>query len=167
MRQRLLHPGFQVIRRDRLLQESRHDSYRSQGKLAEPTVCGQCGAVYHQGRWQWGISAPSNAHRTSCPACQRVRDHLPAGTVFLEGPFLQTHRSEIEHLVRNEAERQRMGHPLKRVIGFENTDEGLRVSTTDIHLARALGEAVYDAYQGDLEFHYNESEMRVRVYWQR
>lgn len=29
------------------------DPYQSQQKLSEPTVCPQCGAVYHNGRWQW------------------------------------------------------------------------------------------------------------------
>lgn len=167
MSQRSIPPGFQLVRRDRLLQESEHDSYRSKAKLAEPTVCGQCGAAYHEGRWQWGISAPADAQRASCPACQRVHDHYPAGYVLLEGPFLQSHRREIEHLVRNEAARQRAEHPLKRVMALEDSEGGIQVSTTDLHLARAIGEAVFHAYQGELEFHYNPGEMRLRVYWQR
>lgn len=167
MTSRTIPPGFQPVRRDRLLQEAEHDSYRIKGKLPEPTVCSHCGAVYRGGRWQWGISAGAEAHRANCPACQRVHDHCPAGFVSLDGQFLQTHRTEIAHLVRNEAERQRAEHPLKRVMSFEEDESEVRVSTTDIHLARALGEAVHHAYQGDLEFHYNPEQVLLRVHWHR
>jgi len=96
-----------------------------------------------------------------------VQDHYPAGFVFLEGDFLLAHREEIGHLVRNEAERQRAEHPLKRVMAIDESETGLRVSTTDIHLARAIGEAVHHAYQGELEFHYNPEEALLRVHWSR
>lgn len=167
MTTRSIPAGFQRVRRDRLLQEERHDSYKTRGKLAEPTVCPHCGAVFHGGRWQWGISAPDDAQRTSCPACQRVQDHYPAGVVVLEGGFLQSHRDEIKHLVLNEAERERAGHPLKRVMAIEESDSEMRVSTTDMHLARGIGEAVHHAYQGELEFHYNPEDARLRVHWTR
>ena len=29
------------------------DPYQAEQKLHEDTVCPQCGAVYHDGRWQW------------------------------------------------------------------------------------------------------------------
>ena len=41
------------------------------------------------------------------------------------------------------------------------------VTTTDIHLARGIGEALEHAYQGELEFHYNEGENLLRVHWAR
>ncbi|EXI71349.1 MAG TPA: BCAM0308 family protein [Candidatus Accumulibacter phosphatis] len=159
--------GFQQVRRDRLLQEEAHDSYRSKGKLAEPTVCPKCHAVYSRGRWQWGIAAPADAHQVTCPACHRVSDHCPAGHVVLAGDFLQAHHDDIVHLVRNEAERQRAEHPLKRVMAFDDGEGELRLSTTDIHLARAIGEAVHHAYQGTLEFHYNPQELLLHVHWSR
>ncbi len=160
-------PGYQPVRRDRLLQEAEHDSYKARGKFPEPTICSHCGAVFHIGRWQWGITVASDAHRASCPACQRVHDHCPAGYVFLTGAFLQAHHEEIVHLVRNEAERQRAEHPLKRVMAIDEAEVEIQVSTTDLHLARALGEAVHHAYQGELEFHYNPQEMLLCVHWSR
>ncbi len=167
MSSRTIPPGYQPVRRDRLLQEAEHDSYKTRGKLPEPTICAHCGAVFHAGRWQWGVTVSADAHRASCPACQRVQDHYPAGFVFLEGVFLQTHHVEILHLVRNEAERQRAEHPLNRVMDIDETASEVRVSTTDVHLARAIGEAVHHAYQGELEFHYSPEEVRLRVHWSR
>jgi hypothetical protein len=41
------------------------------------------------------------------------------------------------------------------------------VSTTDPHLARALGKAVHHAYRGKLEFHYSRDQNLLRVHWMR
>ena len=38
--------GFHPIRRDRLPLETVMDSYKAKGKLSEPTVCPDCGAVF-------------------------------------------------------------------------------------------------------------------------
>jgi len=38
---------------------------------------------------------------------------------------------------------------------------------SDPHLARDVGEALHSAYQGDLDYHYQEGEFLLRVSWQR
>lgn len=158
-------PGFHpILRHDRLLQEQVHDAYKVKGKLPEPTVCPECGAVFHQGRWQWG-EAPAGAHSETCPACHRIHDHFPAGFLTLEGSFFQSHREEIMHLVRNHEQRERAEHPLQRIMAVDEQDDSVLVTTTDIHLARGIGEALHHAYQGELEFHYNPEENLLRVHW--
>lgn len=158
--------GFHPVRRDRLIREREHDTYKSRGKLPEPTVCPGCGAVYHRGRWQWG-ARPSGAHEQMCPACHRIHDRFPAGFVHLSGDFLAQHRDEIMHLARNEAEREGAEHPLERMMDVEDEDGGVLVTTTSIHLARRIAEAVADAYAGELEFHYNDEEKLLRAHWRR
>lgn len=162
--------GFRSVQRDKLpksaFQERVQDTYKTKGKLPEPTVCPECGAIYHKGRWQW-LPRPDRAHEQLCPACHRVHDQLPAGYVTLAGEFLGQHRDEILHLVRNHAEKARTEHPLERIIAVGDHDGGVMVTTTDIHLARGIGEALEHAYQGELEFHYNENENLLRVHWQR
>lgn len=157
-------PGFHPVRHDRLLQEQVHDAYKSRGKLHEPTVCTQCGAVFHEGHWQWG-AAPAGAHEETCPACHRIHDHYPAGFVTLGGDFFHAHRDEIMHLVHNHEQRERREHPLQRIMAVEDQGSEVLVTTTDIHLARGIGEAVHHAYQGELEFHYNPQENLLRVHW--
>ena len=166
MKLRPLPPGFRRIRRDRQIQELVHDTYKSRSKLAEPTVCPDCGAIFHEGRWQ-RLPAPAEAHRERCPACHRIHDKFPAGYVMLEGDFLGKHGDEVLQLLRHVESRETAEHPLQRIMDVTREDGGLTVTTTDPHLARALGEAVYHAYRGKLEFHYNPDENLLRVHWAR
>jgi NMD protein affecting ribosome stability and mRNA decay len=160
--------GFrQISRRDSMFEERVHDAYKAKHKLPEPTVCPQCGAVFHEGRWQC-LPVPADAHQEPCPACHRIHDHFPAGFVTLQGEFFLAHREEIMHLAHNVEEHERTEHPLKRIMEIEEKDDGATlVTTTDIHLARGIGEAIHHAYQGDLEFHYNPQEYLLRVSWTR
>lgn len=166
MNTRMPDPGFRSVRRDQLREERVHDSYKLAHKLAEPSVCGGCGAVYHAGRWQWG-ERPSGAGVVTCPACQRVQDRYPAGFVHVAGEYFAAHRDELLQLLRHREEREKAQHPLARIVAIEEEGGGVLVTTTDIHLARDLGEALHHAHQGELEFHYNEGENLLRVHWQR
>jgi NMD protein affecting ribosome stability and mRNA decay len=159
-------PGYEPVRRDRLVQDARHDAYKAKHKLPEPTVCPDCGAVFHDGRWQW-LDRPAEAHEERCPACHRIHDAYPAGFVTAGGPFFREHREELLHLVKNEEARAKAEHPLKRIMTVEDQDDGILITTTDIHLARGIGEALHHAYQGELEYHYNEQENLLRVVWLR
>ena len=157
-----LHQG----RHDRLIHERVHDPYHSKRKLPEPTVCPDCGAVYHQGRWSWA-EPPASAHEVLCPACHRVRDKAPAGFLTLGGAFFGAHKEEIMHLIHNLEEREKSEHPLKRIMGVEVHDEDTVITFTDPHLARGAGEALHHAYQGELDFTYAEEDNMLRVSWRR
>ena len=166
MMKRALPGGFRSVRRDRLIQEQRHDTYRSKGKLREPTACPGCGEVYRAGMWRWETE-PERAHFQSCPACLRIADDYPAGFVTLRGGFLADHLDEILNLVRNEEAREKIQHALERIMKIETQDDGVLVTTTDIHLARRIGESVHHAYAGDLEYHYQDDEHLLHVNWIR
>lgn len=158
--------GWRPLRREELRDELVHDSYKSKKKLPEPTRCPDCGAVYHDGRWQW-LPAPAGAHEDICPACHRIRDRFPAGYVTLKGEFFRTHRDDIVHLARNREQHERAEHPLERIMAVEDIDDGVLITTTDTHLARDIGEAVHAAYKGKLDYHYNKEENLLRVLWAR
>ncbi|MCC6916786.1 MAG: ATPase [Nitrosomonas sp.] len=162
-----IQPGFrQVARQDTVFQERVDDVYKIKGKLPEPTVCPQCRAVFHKGRWQW-IEVPASANPHTCPACQRIHDAYPAGYITLKGDFFKAHHNEILQLVQNFEKTKKSQHPLQRIIAMEEQEGELLITTTDIHLARGLGEAVHNACQGNLELQYNQDENLLRVYWSR
>lgn len=158
--------GFQPVHHDLRLLETTKDSYKNKGKLPEPTVCAKCGAVYHQGRWQW-LEQPAGANQTTCPACHRIHDHYPAGYITLTGDFFAAHEEEILQMIRHRETQEKPEHPLQRIMGIERTKVGAIVTTTDIHLARNIGEALHHAFQGELEFHYHAGENLLRVDWSR
>jgi len=165
MTQTTISGGFHKIKRhDGLFQERVHDAYKAKAKLPEPTVCPQCGAVFHGGHWQWR-AVPAGAHKETCPACHRIHDHFPAGFLTMKGEFLHSHRTEIMNLVRNQEKHEQAEHPLKRIMAVEEKNGAILVTTTDIHLARGIGEALHHAYQGELEYHYNPEQNLLRVSW--
>jgi hypothetical protein len=153
-------------RRDRLVRNAIHDPYRATRKLSDPTACPECDAVFREGRWSWA-SAPTDAARQLCPACRRIRDDYPAGYVIAKGDFLEARRDEILALARNVEKREKAEHPLKRIMQARIEQHALVITTTDVHLARAMGGAFHAAYRGDLRHHYSEEENLIRVTWSR
>ena len=96
-----------------------------------------------------------------------MRDHFPAGYVSLAGEYFTKHEQEILQLIRHREAQEKAGHPLQRIMAIEKTKHDTLVTTTDIHLARGIGEALHHAYQGELEFHYNSDQNLMRVSWSR
>ena len=102
------------------------------------------------------------------PACDRIQDRCPAGFLTLGGEFFAEHTTDILNLVRNVEEKEKAQHALKRLMAIEDQGDGTVLATfTDPDLARAAGEAIHSAYQGELDFSYQESEFLLRVTWKR
>lgn len=154
-------------RGDRLIKEYIHDPYMTRKRPSEPTVCTECGVVSADGRWQWLSERPSDANEALCPACQRIRDRVPAGVLTMSGDFCREHRDEIMNLLRNKVEREQAQRPLKRLMEVDERDGTVVATFTDRHLPRGIGEALERAYEGDLEIQYTEEAGLVRVYWHR
>jgi NMD protein affecting ribosome stability and mRNA decay len=142
------------------------DPYQSQQKLHDGTFCPQCGAVYHEGRWQWRARG-EKAGGELCAACRRINDKFPAGVVMLRGDFAREHQEEMIHLARHQEEAEKKEHPLNRIISIEEDAQGVVINTTDIHLPRRIGEAVKSAFHGTIEESFEKDGYFVRVSWSR
>ncbi len=153
-------------RRDRMDGERVSGPYRARGKWPEPTTCPDCSAVFHHGHWQWGVPVPS-AEQHVCPACQRVRDRVPAGELSLSGKFFVEHHDEIMHLVRNAESKARTEHALERIMDIKDEATRTVITFTDTHLVHGIGEALHHAYQGELDSHYTDADDLQRVAWSR
>jgi NMD protein affecting ribosome stability and mRNA decay len=158
--------GFRLLRREQLLQEVVHDSYKLRRKLREPSRCRDCGAVYRDGRWAWS-SGGGPAHKVRCPACQRIRDAFAAGYVRLGGAYFGERREEILGRVRACEAAESRDHPLERIIAIGPAPGGALVTTTGVHLARRIAQALRRAYKGELESRYNKSDNVLRASWRR
>jgi NMD protein affecting ribosome stability and mRNA decay len=142
------------------------DPYKATKKPPEPTKCPECGASFAEGRWSWK-KAPSDSHQQLCPACQRILDEFPAGYVTIKGDFATKNRDKVLEVVHGKEKREKVEHPLQRIMSINDVHGGIQVSTTDSHLARGIGEALHDALSGDLKIRYSKDENLVRVSWKR
>lgn len=142
------------------------DPYQRQQKWEEGTACPQCGAVHHDGRWQW-LARPPAAAEELCPACRRINDKFPAGTLTLHGPFAPEQRDEIIRLARHQEEAEKQEHPLGRIMSIDEDGENITINTTDIHLPRRIGERIRRTWRGKLVFAFEEDGYFARVNWSR
>lgn len=161
-------PGPSMARRrgDELGADLPADPYREEQKPPSPVVCPDCRAVFQRGRWVWA-QEPGKAAAHVCPACLRIRERQPAGYLYLRGGFVAEHRKALLRLLSNEEAEEKSRHPLQRIMQIRDAEGGLEVTTTDVHLARRLGEALQRAFQGALDIRQQAGEYLVRVYWQR
>lgn len=153
-------------RKDRLIKEKRHDAYQERNKWPESTRCIDCGALFVNGRWTWQ-EAPTTSHEIICPACRRIADRYPAGYVEIKGSFFSEHRTEILNLIHNVEKQEKSEHPLERIMTLTTENDSPLITTTGLHLARRIGEALARAYKGELSIQYADAEESVRVHWQR
>jgi len=149
-----------------MYEERVSDPYRAREKWPEPTNCPECGAIFHDGRWQWGEAA-QEAEQHLCPACQRIRDQVPAGELTLSGAFFTDHRQEILNLIHNAETEARAEHPLERLMDIEEWEDRTVITFTDAHLVHGVGEALHHAYQGELDSQYTNEDDLLRVSWSR
>ena len=160
-------PTQPPVRHDRLIREEVHDTYKLPGKLSEPTRCPQCGAVYHKGRWSWTATVGANAHDQLCSACHRENDHYPAGEVTISGDFAIAHKDEILRLAHNIETTEKSEHPLNRIIEIRDLGDEIQITTTDVHLPRRIGKAIQDAWDGNLDIHFDAGGYFASIVWQR
>lgn len=154
-------------RRDKGIKQRRHDVYKHRGKLTEGTLCTTCGVVFSKGRWIWNYQGETSKQIT-CPACQRIRDGYPAGFIELSGEFFDENREEIINLVRNIENQHKQEHPMQRIIRIqEQQAKTTMIETTEVNLARRIGDSISRAYQGEYSFQYADNYNRIRIQWKR
>lgn len=152
---------------DKLIQPEFHDPYLKARRERSDTYCPDCGVTYQQGRWTWQpLTHKDKATAETCPACRRIAERVPAGQVTLSGSFVKSHCDEICNIVRNVEEREKPEHPLERLMSISDSDEGLMVTTTGMHLAKRLAHALDEAFKGgELHTHYKEEDCFVDIHW--
>jgi NMD protein affecting ribosome stability and mRNA decay len=149
------------------------DTYRRKlgkvaAKLPDVTACPDCGAVFRHGRWRWPeVARSKGTRRETCPACKRIHDGYPAGEVTIRGDFARAHRAELIGRVKNLEEKERAKRPLNRLMAIRESADAVVVTTTDVHLAHAIGSALFQAYRGTLHAPWAEEGDLLRVSWER
>jgi len=154
-------------RRDRLIRETVHDTYKQSGQQKGMARCPHCGAFYVKGRWTWAAPSRSDVAERTCSACHRSADKYPAGELSLTGAFVAQHMDEIRNLARNIEKAENSEHPLNRIMEIRESAEQILITTTDVHLPRRIGSALEGAFEGELDIHFDKSGHFTRVGWRR
>lgn len=106
----------------------------------------------HQARAASGVcSLCDAAAQNACPLYDAQTDVIARGCLQVEGKFLALHHDSVEKLLRGEIRAAANDAPLEMVVGWHR-DKGERtiIVTTTGSLARLLGEALVQAFGGDL-----------------
>ena len=85
--------------------------------------------------------------------------------MHVEGPALDRRADEIVPLILNTERRENDEHALHRIVAIRRGPDELLVTTTDPHLARAIGHALRGAYGGELDLHYRVGTPELDVRW--
>jgi hypothetical protein len=126
-----------------------------------PTECPDCGVVYFDGRWRWGV-APAQARIGRCPACARIAQQRPAAWIVLAQDFTE-HQANALQLIAEGAEHARALHPLRRLMSRQAGAEGLELSFTDMRLARELAGTLQHVFHAQLSYHYDAQAEQLRI----
>ena len=155
-------------RREGLEEGHQADPYRLNRKFEQPSTCPDCQASYHQGHWSWQLPVPG-APQHRCPACQRIRDRVPAGELTLSGAFVSEHYGEILGLIEHTEAHIRQEHPLERLIeiAIDDNHHQAVLTFTGTHATHGMSEAIHHAFGGELEAAYPEGSTPLRVHWRR
>lgn len=153
-------------RQDRRIEQKSKDVYLERSKIQEPSLCPNCHALYLNGRWTWE-KPKTTCHESICPACRRIADNYPAGVIELGGPFYREHKDEVINLILNVEAQEKNQHALERIMKTQNRTGVTIITTTGIHLARRIGEALSRSFKGNFRFNYLDADRGIRVTWHR
>lgn len=93
---------------------------------------------------------------------------MAMGILNLGGVFFELHRDEVLSLVFKVVGQQESLQPMKRITDIEDTDNGgVMIAFTDNELPKCVGEAILQAHEGELDYHYPEASDVVHATWVR
>jgi hypothetical protein len=139
-------------------------------------MCPGCGALYAHKRWNRSGAARVRAGKAGrpiqvriCGACRRRTSGAPHGFVHVDGDFVRTHRSDIIHLLTNEAARAAEDNPLAQIIDWFDIGhrDDVLITTTTEHLAMRLGRALEKAFDGRVRYGFSHVNKLAHVWWHR
>ena len=155
-------PGPRKDHPARNVQPKQHDTYARRSKRSKALVCDGCGVVYHGGKWYWGAPPLTDVDGGLCPACERVRDRYPAGEIRIH-PGLLAFRDEILNLISNVEELEKAEHPLERLMDVQDSEDGILVTTTGLHLARRVAGKLKRRFGSKVSIRYPEEQNLIFV----
>jgi len=140
------------------------------GRLAEPTACERCGAVFLHRAWQRSgrvsHAVLERAAWTVCPACRQVQAQEGCGRVIVQGTFVRAHEAEIRARLANIAAQAASTQPERRIVSIEGVRGALDIVTTSQKLAHRLVHELKKAFKGRATYSWSDDGTLFAT-WQR
>jgi NMD protein affecting ribosome stability and mRNA decay len=143
---------------------------RATGRLAEPSVCERCGAVYSRRVWRRRRVATAGlldrAVWTQCPACKQSRGGEYCGRVVIRGAFAAANQEPIRQRIQNVAKHAEFTQPERRLVSAEFQDGVLEVLTTSQKLAHRIAHELKKVFRGRASYKWSDDGSLFAV-WER
>lgn len=141
--------SVKLPQRDR---EAEHEEFGREHKGS--IVCPRCRNVHFKKMWHAPGFVPKHeegeaaapAREELCPACKMTKEHLFEGELFVEEVPAE-HKTELLNLIHNVGKHATEIDPQHRIIDIEETDKGLRVTTTENQLVDRIAKKIQEAFK--------------------
>lgn len=144
---------------------------RLTARLAEPTLCQRCGAVFARQTWRasraLSHAALARATWTTCPACRQAAEGTAYGRVVIRGAYAVEHEREIRRRIRNVAERAQFTQPERRVLSADREAAVIEVLTTSQKLAHRIVHELKKAFRGRARYAWSDRDGSLMATWER
>lgn len=145
-------------------------SERVSGRLAEPTVCERCGAIFSRRTWRRPRAVTAalleRAVWRQCPACKQTRGGAYCGRVIVRGAFMVANEAAIRQRIQNVAARAQFTQPERRLVSADREGDVLDVLTTSQKLAHRIVRELKKAFRGRASYKWSDDGSLFAV-WER
>ena len=132
--------------------KKRRPAEASAGRLAEPSVCETCGAVFSGRLWRRGRKVTGALLRRAdwirCPACVQAAGGAGFGRVVIRGAYALANEAAIRRRLANVASRAARTQPQRRISTIDRHDDAIEVITTSQKLAHRIVHELTKLYRG-------------------
>ncbi len=135
-------------------------SIRTNKKLADPTVCDHCGAIYTRKTWRFDHPVTrellAEAEWGICPACEQAERQVGYGKIVLEDYAARADERAIRRRIANVEKRAAYTQPERRVISIDRNGDALEVLTTSQELAHRIAREIEKAFGGRCRYSWSD-----------
>ncbi len=143
---------------------------RRTGRLAEPTMCERCGAVFSRRAWRRDHKVTdallSRAVWSECPACKAVGSGEYWGRVVVRGAFAAANDTQIRRRIRNAARQAQLTQPQRRLVSAARDGNVLEILTTSQKLAHRIVHELKKAFHGRARYKWSDDGSLFAI-WER
>ena len=120
-------------------------------------VCKNCKAVGDKKKWAFNEKVYNQykdnkeVKKILCPACERIKNKITCGILYLEGEILLKKKDEILHFINNEAEKALSNNFMSRILRLDEEGSKITIYSIDAPLVLYLGKRFKEVFHGHLQ----------------